>query len=124
MLEIRDLGKTYGYGDKATQAMRSVSFTVDEGEFVCVVGPSGCGKTTLLKCIAGLMRPTSGEVVLDGQSRHVAARGDGGRLPGVQPLADALDDRAQQRPPAAAPQEAREGRADDGSSRSRSPRSA
>ncbi len=66
MLEIRDLGKTYGYGEKATHALRRVTFTIGEGEFVCVVGPSGCGKTTLLKCIAGLMQPTSGEVVLDG----------------------------------------------------------
>jgi NitT/TauT family transport system ATP-binding protein len=60
MLEIRDLGKTYGYGEKATHALRRVTFTIGEGEFVCVVGPSGCGKTTLLKCIAGLMQPTSG----------------------------------------------------------------
>jgi NitT/TauT family transport system ATP-binding protein len=43
-----------------------VSFSIEEGEFVCVVGPSGCGKTTLLKCIAGLLRPSSGEVLLRG----------------------------------------------------------
>ena len=68
MLEIRDVGKTYGSGQKATQALRRVTFGVDEGEFVCVVGPSGCGKTTLIKCIAGLMRPTTGEVLLNGTS--------------------------------------------------------
>jgi NitT/TauT family transport system ATP-binding protein len=44
-----------------------VSFEVREGEFVCVVGPSGCGKTTLLKCIAGLLRPSRGEVLLRGR---------------------------------------------------------
>jgi NitT/TauT family transport system ATP-binding protein len=66
MLEIRDLGKTYGAGEKLTQALRSISFAIGEGELVCVVGPSGCGKTTLLKCIAGLLAPTHGEVVLDG----------------------------------------------------------
>jgi NitT/TauT family transport system ATP-binding protein len=67
MLQIRDLGKTYGTGHSATEAIRSVSFTIDPGEFVCVVGPSGCGKTTLLKCIAGLLRPSRGEVLLFGK---------------------------------------------------------
>ena len=67
MLEIRSLGKTYGTGEKATHAIGDVSFTVDEREFVCVVGPSGCGKTTLLKCIAGLLRPSRGEVLLRGR---------------------------------------------------------
>src|SRR4051794_26984298 len=67
MLEIRGLGKTYGSGPKATHAVGDVSFTVADGEFVCVVGPSGCGKTTLLKCVAGLLRPTRGEVLLRGR---------------------------------------------------------
>jgi NitT/TauT family transport system ATP-binding protein len=67
MLEVTHLGKTYGSGDKATHAVGDVSFTLEEGEFVCVVGPSGCGKTTLLKCAAGLLRPSRGEVVLRGR---------------------------------------------------------
>jgi NitT/TauT family transport system ATP-binding protein len=67
VLEIRDVSKTYGSGDKVTQALRSITFSIGRGELVCVVGPSGCGKTTLLKCIAGLLRPTTGEVVLDGK---------------------------------------------------------
>jgi NitT/TauT family transport system ATP-binding protein len=66
LLEIKGLGKTYGTGPTATHAVGDVSFTVDEGEFVCVVGPSGCGKTTLLKCIGGLLRPSAGEVLLRG----------------------------------------------------------
>jgi NitT/TauT family transport system ATP-binding protein len=66
LLEIKGLGKTYGTGPMATHAVGDVSFTVDEGEFVCVVGPSGCGKTTLLKCIGGLLRPSAGEVLLRG----------------------------------------------------------
>jgi NitT/TauT family transport system ATP-binding protein len=66
MLEVKGLGKTYGSGATATHAVGDVTFTVDEGEFVCVVGPSGCGKTTLLKCIAGLLPPSSGEVLLRG----------------------------------------------------------
>jgi NitT/TauT family transport system ATP-binding protein len=71
MLEINGLGKTYGAGDKATHAVGDVSFSVEDGEFVCVVGPSGCGKTTLLKCVAGLLRPSRGEVLL--HDRRVTA---------------------------------------------------
>jgi NitT/TauT family transport system ATP-binding protein len=67
VLEIRHLTKTYGSGEKATHAIGDVSFTVEDRELVCVVGPSGCGKTTLLKCVAGLLRPTSGEVLLHGK---------------------------------------------------------
>jgi NitT/TauT family transport system ATP-binding protein len=66
MLEIKRLAKTYGTGEKATHAIGDISFSVDEKEFVCVVGPSGCGKTTLLKCVAGLLAPSSGEVILRG----------------------------------------------------------
>jgi NitT/TauT family transport system ATP-binding protein len=67
MLETKGIAKVYGVGPKATHALLDVTFSVDDGEFVCVVGPSGCGKTTLLKCIAGLMRPTQGEVLLRGR---------------------------------------------------------
>jgi NitT/TauT family transport system ATP-binding protein len=67
MLEIRSLGKVYGSGERATHAIADVSFSVAEREFVCVVGPSGCGKTTLLKCAAGLLRPTRGEILLRGR---------------------------------------------------------
>jgi NitT/TauT family transport system ATP-binding protein len=67
LLEIRNVAKTYGSGAKATHAIADVSFAVDDREFVCVVGPSGCGKTTLLKCVGGLLRPSSGEVLLRGR---------------------------------------------------------
>jgi NitT/TauT family transport system ATP-binding protein len=67
MLEVRSLSKTYGDGARAVHAVGDVSFSVDEGEFVCVVGPSGCGKTTLLKCIGGLLQPSRGEVTLSGR---------------------------------------------------------
>jgi NitT/TauT family transport system ATP-binding protein len=67
MLEVQGLAKTYGAGDKATHAIGDVSLVVGAGEFVCVVGPSGCGKTTLLKCVAGLMQPSKGRVLLRGR---------------------------------------------------------
>jgi NitT/TauT family transport system ATP-binding protein len=67
ILEIEHLGKTYGAGEKATHAVGDVTFSVEDGEFVCVVGPSGCGKTTLLKCVAGLLPPSRGEVRLRGR---------------------------------------------------------
>jgi NitT/TauT family transport system ATP-binding protein len=49
-------------------ALQDVSFHVADGEFVSVIGPSGCGKSTLLKLISGLLRPTRGEIVLDGRA--------------------------------------------------------
>jgi NitT/TauT family transport system ATP-binding protein len=67
LLEIDELGKTYGEGDDATHAIGEISFQLGEREFVCVVGPSGCGKTTLLKCMSGLLTPSRGEVRLDGR---------------------------------------------------------
>jgi NitT/TauT family transport system ATP-binding protein len=66
VLAISHLGKTYGSGAKATHAIGDITFAVEPKEFVCVVGPSGCGKTTLLKCIAGLLEPSRGQVVLHG----------------------------------------------------------
>src|SRR4029079_213111 len=68
MLEIKSLSKTYGSGEKATRAIGNVSFAVEDREVVCVGGPSRWGKTTLLKVIAGLLRPTAGEVFLHGRS--------------------------------------------------------
>jgi NitT/TauT family transport system ATP-binding protein len=66
VLEIDGLSKTYGSGAGATRAIADVSFSVEQGELVCVVGPSGCGKTTLLRCISGLLRPSGGAVRVRG----------------------------------------------------------
>lgn len=67
ILEVVSLAKSYPLRKGTTEAIAEVSFTVAPGEFVCVVGPSGCGKTTLLKCLAGLLAPTTGEVLMDGE---------------------------------------------------------
>jgi NitT/TauT family transport system ATP-binding protein len=64
MLTVDHLGKTYGAGADAVQAIGDLELEVRENEFVCIVGPSGCGKTTLLKCMSGLLAPTRGEVRL------------------------------------------------------------
>ena len=66
MLEVTELGHTYGSGSRAHVAIDEVSFRVDAGEIVCVVGPSGCGKSTLLKAIAGLHKATKGDIRLKG----------------------------------------------------------
>ena len=67
MLRVDHLKKTYGEGEDAVEAIGDLEFEVHEKEFVCVVGPSGCGKTTLLKCMSGLLAPTSGQVLLHDQ---------------------------------------------------------
>ena len=50
-----------------THALKNVSFTINDGEFVSIVGPSGCGKSTILRLIAGLIEPTNGSIKLNGQ---------------------------------------------------------
>lgn len=67
ILGVRGLQKTYRSRSSETEAIRDVSFSVRDGELVCIVGPSGAGKTTLLRCISGLLEPSAGEVSLDGQ---------------------------------------------------------
>ncbi len=67
MLSIRSLRKVYDGQGRTVEALKDISFTVEGGQFVCVVGPSGCGKTTLLRCLGGLLRPTSGEVQVAGK---------------------------------------------------------
>lgn len=67
-VEIRDLSLTYGRGSESTTALDAVSLDIPEGAFVSLIGPSGCGKTTLLRLAADLVDPSSGSVVVLGQS--------------------------------------------------------
>jgi len=67
LLQVNSLNKVYESATGRVEAIGDIGFTMNRGELVCIVGPSGCGKTTLLKCIAGLLRPTAGDVQLDGK---------------------------------------------------------
>jgi NitT/TauT family transport system ATP-binding protein len=65
-LEVRGLRKVYQGPGRSVEALRDLTFSVAASELVCVVGPSGCGKTTLLRCAAGLLEPTAGEILVEG----------------------------------------------------------
>lgn len=68
LLEVEHLKKVYESATGEVEAIGDISFSMRRGELVCIVGPSGCGKTTLLKCIAGLLRPTAGKITLDSRT--------------------------------------------------------
>ncbi|MFI6073273.1 ABC transporter ATP-binding protein [Actinoplanes sp. NPDC051343] len=66
MIKINGAGQTYRGKRGTVEALRDINLTVGRGEFLTLIGRSGCGKSTLLNMIAGLLKPTSGEITIDG----------------------------------------------------------
>ena len=64
MIVVKDLTKTY---DGTVEAIKNISLTIEKGEFTVIFGPSGVGKSTLLRCLNYLVKPTSGDVIIEGQ---------------------------------------------------------
>lgn len=67
ILQTENLTKIYKIGKVETHALRGVSLEIKSGEFVAVMGQSGCGKSTLLHLLGGLLSPTSGKIIIDGE---------------------------------------------------------
>jgi NitT/TauT family transport system ATP-binding protein len=67
VIQVRSISATFPNGNGGLRALERLSFDVDAQEFVCILGPSGSGKSTLLRILAGLLTPTSGEVIYRGQ---------------------------------------------------------
>src|SRR5258708_2753240 len=67
LVALKNVGKTFGRGNKKVEALRGINLSIREGEFVALLGASGCGKSTLLRIIAGLTSVTAGEMLYRGQ---------------------------------------------------------
>ncbi|MDE5750904.1 MAG: ABC transporter ATP-binding protein, partial [Duncaniella sp.] len=74
IIEVRDLRRYFEVGGETVKALRGVSFTIHEGEFVTIMGTSGSGKSTLLNLLGCLDTPTRGEYILDGTGVQTMTR--------------------------------------------------
>lgn len=77
ILKAENLEKVYRVGSVDVPALRGVSLDVDEGDFLAIMGPSGCGKSTMLHLLGGLLTPTRGRIIVDGED--LTAASDAGR---------------------------------------------
>ncbi len=68
VLELQNISHSYHSTEGETPALKNLSFTLNKGEFICIVGPSGCGKSTLLSIISGLIKPERGNILLHGKN--------------------------------------------------------
>jgi NitT/TauT family transport system ATP-binding protein len=73
-IRIEGTGMVYEAGQQPLRALDRIDLDIDRGEFVSIIGPSGCGKSTLLRIIGGLLTPTTGRVLIDGQPPREAQR--------------------------------------------------
>jgi putative ABC transport system ATP-binding protein len=80
VVDCVDVGRTYGSGETAVEAVRSVTFAVERGEVVAIEGPSGCGKTTLLGLMAGLELPDRGSICILGHQLDRLSAAERARL--------------------------------------------
>lgn len=78
VIRLQDVRKEYVVGDSHIHALDSVSLTVSPGEFVCISGRSGSGKSTMLNMLAGLEKPTSGEIVI--LDKHIESMSESARI--------------------------------------------
>src|ERR1051325_5032983 len=72
ILKADNLEKTYRVGKVDVPALRGVSLALQEGEFIGIMGPSGCGKSTMLHLLGGLLTPTKGRIIIDGEDLTAA----------------------------------------------------
>src|SRR3989338_6485450 len=66
-VELKHVFKSFSHNGSAIEVLHDINLSVEEGEFVCLLGPSGCGKSTIINLVAGLERPSAGEILVDGK---------------------------------------------------------